>query len=173
MNTIIRENSLKSLGGWCDDAIIHAYLGLLSKLSAVQIYVIPSFVHNKWLNDNFNEWLYEKVIFPSLIMKFMKVRSEEVIEDKNLKLGWSSRHYAQSNQTDGISCGIFLLMNAEAIGNGVTPKIMRQQQCDIFRSYVSSRILHYSSRNCNETCEMPFCSEPTKKDVKWIQCAST
>ncbi|XP_071840656.1 uncharacterized protein [Apostichopus japonicus] len=72
-------------------------------------------------------------------------------------------------QHDGHSCGIFVLMNAEAMLNMVNPCVMRQHHSSMYRTYVMNRLIRDSKGNKNVYCDLPFCLKPSGK-VLWVEC---
>ncbi|KAG1650423.1 hypothetical protein GQR58_028039 [Nymphon striatum] len=60
---------------------------------------------------------------------------------------WSVIKYTSCKQEDRHSCGVFAMMNAEAIAKGVPPNVMRQLHCSTYRRYVLGKLLHHGQTN--------------------------
>ncbi|OWF52257.1 Sentrin-specific protease 2 [Mizuhopecten yessoensis] len=61
------------------------------------------------------------------------------------KRTWQTGEVTSNKQTDGNSCGVFVLMNAEAIMEATTPLIMRQCHVGFFRKYALKKLLQSPS----------------------------
>ncbi|XP_052690774.1 uncharacterized protein LOC128168664 [Crassostrea angulata] len=70
--------------------------------------------------------------------KYMYTREKYIPEGLEK---WSSDHQAVSRQRDGNSCGVFVLMYAEAILCNVNMQIMRQCQVAIYRRYIKQGLM--------------------------------
>lgn len=80
---------------------------------------------------------------------------------------WSSDHQAVSRQREGNSCGVFVLMYAEAILCNVDIKIMRQYHVARYRRYIKQRLMD-GTKEEDDICQIPFCRKP--KSGIWTQC---
>ncbi|XP_062609538.1 uncharacterized protein LOC134271331 [Saccostrea cucullata] len=101
----------------------------------------------------------------NLWRKYMFTRERYAPEDL---LSWKPVQERVQQQRDGHSCGVFILMFAEALLNGIPPALMMQAHARKFRGYVKERLLSNASDVKGDTCAMPFCFKPTN-DV-WVQC---
>ncbi|XP_021371504.1 uncharacterized protein LOC110462052 [Mizuhopecten yessoensis] len=71
---------------------------------------------------------------------------------------WDIGRNQSNRQADGHSCGVFALMNAEAILQNSTPSVMRQCHAQSYRKHVLKRLLAESSPHNKTVCDLPFCS---------------
>ncbi|XP_046358515.2 uncharacterized protein LOC124136592 isoform X2 [Haliotis rufescens] len=71
-------------------------------------------------------------------MKYMQCRSDQTGEDLCV---WQESHCPVFPQTDGSSCGVFVLMCAEALLSGVHPAVMRNYHVNGYRQYIKSRLM--------------------------------
>ncbi|XP_071090384.1 uncharacterized protein [Haliotis cracherodii] len=71
-------------------------------------------------------------------MKYMQCRSDQTGEDLCV---WQESHCPVFPQTDGSSCGVFVLMSAEALLSGVHPAVMRNYHVNGYRQYIKSRLM--------------------------------
>ncbi|KAJ8301877.1 hypothetical protein KUTeg_020864 [Tegillarca granosa] len=94
--------------------------------------------------------------FLQLWREFMHIRdsAEEVKEEFG---PWKTEAVKCNKQTDGNSCGIFTLMNAECIASQVPPVVMRQVHCESYRIYVKQRLLQCGTAKQEDVCDMPSC----------------
>ena len=53
---------------------------------------------------------------------------------------------------------------------GVPPCIIRQFHCQKYRRYIIGKLLHYGKSNDEIICDLPFCSKPFGKKMRWLQC---
>lgn len=86
---------------------------------------------------------------------------------------WVTTQYDCARQTDSNSCGVFTLMNAEAIVNGVALKTIKQQDMKSYRKYIRTRLALFSlpyNADTAQICEVPMCRLPTGTTHDWIQC---
>ncbi|XP_033111933.1 uncharacterized protein LOC117112849 [Anneissia japonica] len=97
---------------------------------------------------------------------FMRQRATKL--EKQLR-AWKPVTYPVSAQKDGRSCGIFVLMNAEALLAGVPPIVMRQVHVDMYRDYVKNSIMMEDARKPSSKCCAEKCKHPKGKS-HWIQC---
>ncbi|XP_071821469.1 uncharacterized protein [Apostichopus japonicus] len=109
----------------------------------------------------------EDEIFYHHWCKYINARNK-VVAHKISAMKWVS--YSKGQQLDGSSCGVFLLMNAEAILNNVPAGLMRQHHVKTYRKYVQKRLLMSARSNKNSICDMPFCVKPDGSNIKWVQC---
>ncbi|XP_061188513.1 uncharacterized protein LOC133196670 [Saccostrea echinata] len=210
-NNSIYAKDLLCLDGeeWLDDTVIHAYLGLLQKERSQQqkneVYVLPCFLHEKWVQRDYLGWLfpnvklatYSFIIMPicrhhhwMLLVADVRNRTLSIldslggdhpdIENKWRKYmftreryfpegleKWVSLNHHVNLQKDGNSCGIFILMFAEAIVSGTNPGIMQQGHVKRYRLYVKQRLTEGSTED-EEVCQIPFCVKPKK--AVWTRC---
>ncbi|XP_062850532.1 uncharacterized protein LOC134321922 isoform X1 [Trichomycterus rosablanca] len=61
--------------------------------------------------------------------------------------GWSSGSISTVTQEDGSSCGIFALMNAEALIKNTDPSDVKQSQINKIRLYIRDRLIAAPKRN--------------------------
>jgi len=77
-------------------------------------------------------------------------------------------------QTDGDSCGVFLMMNAEYVlsSSGRTKVEMgSQNHVPQYRKYVLARILEAAKPyQTNASCPMQTCHKPCGNNILWIEC---
>ncbi|KAG1660092.1 THAP domain-containing protein 1 [Nymphon striatum] len=73
------------------------------------------------------------------IMLFVRARGDDA--------EWSLMKYKSCKQEDKHSCGVFVMMNAEAIAKGVPPRVMSQFHCSTYRRYVLGKLLHHGQTN--------------------------
>ncbi|XP_021358131.1 uncharacterized protein LOC110453497 [Mizuhopecten yessoensis] len=85
------------------------------------------------------------------------------------KRTWQTGEVTSNKQTDGNSCGVFVLMNAEAIMEATTPLIMRQCHVGFFRKYALKKLLQSPSGAKKTSCDLPFCTN-TDKSQRISQC---
>ncbi|XP_048244847.1 uncharacterized protein LOC124124203 isoform X3 [Haliotis rufescens] len=71
-------------------------------------------------------------------MKYMEYRSQAVEEELR---SWKLVQRPVFPQTDGSSCGVFVLMAAEALAAGVAPGVMRNCHVAGYRQYVKQRLM--------------------------------
>lgn len=74
-----------------------------------------------------------------------------------------------NQQTDGSSCGVFALMNAECVVLGLPVEIMRQVHVRGYRHYVKTRLLQAGTKKLETTCDMPEC-KVQRGHHRWVQC---
>lgn len=74
-----------------------------------------------------------------------------------------------AKQLDSNSCGIFVLMNAEALLNNIPVGVMRHHHVVHYRDYVKRRLLAGAKASDDVTCDLPFCFKPSK-NMDWVQC---
>ncbi|XP_033750850.1 uncharacterized protein LOC117335043 [Pecten maximus] len=82
---------------------------------------------------------------------------------------WNAGSNQSNRQADGHSCGVFVLMNAEAILQDSSPAVMRQCHTQHYRKHILKRLLAESSPHNKTVCDLPFCS--MLKPHKRHQCA--
>ncbi|KAJ8303667.1 hypothetical protein KUTeg_018777 [Tegillarca granosa] len=107
--------------------------------------------------------------FLQLWREFMHIRdsAEEVKEEFG---PWKTEAVKCNKQTDGNSCGIFTLMNAECIASQVPPFVMRQVHCESYRIYVKQRLLQCGTAKQEDVCDMPSCSTTLHKKQVCATC---
>ncbi|XP_048249888.1 uncharacterized protein LOC124128376 [Haliotis rufescens] len=71
-------------------------------------------------------------------MEFMQCRSRTTGEELSV---WRPLQQPVFPQTDGSSCGVFVLMAAEALVAGIPPGIMRTCHVAVYRHYVKQRLV--------------------------------
>nr|XP_022302574.1 sentrin-specific protease 1-like [Crassostrea virginica] len=96
--------------------------------------------------------------------KYMFTRERYLPEGLNT---WTSSPQKVSKQKDGNSCGVFILMFAEAIVAGTNPVTMQQGHVKQYRQYVRQRLLKGASQD-PAVCQIPFCVKP--KNPLWTKC---
>ncbi|KAG1660091.1 THAP domain-containing protein 1 [Nymphon striatum] len=77
--------------------------------------------------------------FAALKKLFVRARGDDA--------EWSLMKYKSCKQEDKHSCGVFVMMNAEAIAKGVPPRVMSQFHCSTYRRYVLGKLLHHGQTN--------------------------
>ncbi|XP_033729977.1 uncharacterized protein LOC117319253, partial [Pecten maximus] len=103
---------------------------------------------------------------------FMNARSTLSITDDKKPIKWTRGQAQSSVQEDGSSCGVFVLMNAEAILSNVPPTLMRQCHVHNYRQHALQRLLKTStsSKEKIRRCDLSFCVDPVKSKHKMTQC---
>ncbi|XP_033756297.1 uncharacterized protein LOC117339042 [Pecten maximus] len=82
---------------------------------------------------------------------------------------WQTGDNTSNKQMDGNACGVFVLMNAEAIIKKTSTKVMRHCHVGYFRKYVIKRLLQDPSRANDAACDLPFCAN-TDRHLRRNQC---
>ncbi|KAK3106213.1 hypothetical protein FSP39_015304 [Pinctada imbricata] len=100
--------------------------------------------------------------------KFLETRKQHVTE--TIPGPWTLEPYPTNLQTDGNSCGVFTLMNAECLVKNEPVNIMRQVHVPAFRRHVRSAILAKGQRKTDRYCDWPECSS-RRGHQRWIQCS--
>ncbi|XP_069109495.1 uncharacterized protein [Argopecten irradians] len=108
-------------------------------------------------------------------VNFMNARQS--ISGNSSPKSWTSGQGQSSVQDDGSSCGVFVLMNAQAVTSNVPPNLMRQCHVQPYRQYALQCLV--SAAVTLETkktrCDLPFCQTPDrfqKKQHTMVQCLS-
>ncbi|XP_069113922.1 sentrin-specific protease 5-like [Argopecten irradians] len=83
---------------------------------------------------------------------------------------WTVGSSTSNQQSDGHSCGVFVLMNAEAILKDCSPAVMRQCHTRNYRKHILKRITAESMEVSKTTCDLPFCSATSSKLLRRHQC---
>ncbi|KAG1660094.1 hypothetical protein GQR58_022184 [Nymphon striatum] len=97
------------------------------------------------------------------IMLFVRARGDDA--------EWSLMKYKSCKQEDKHSCGVFVMMNAEAIAKGVPPRVMSQFHCSTYRRYVLGKLLHHGQTNEEIICDFPF-DQSQSHDSEVINCVN-
>ncbi|WAR21137.1 POL4-like protein [Mya arenaria] len=82
---------------------------------------------------------------------------------------WEPVSSTTNQQTDGSSCGLFVLMTLECLFKGKASWILRQVHVPLFRRYITDRLLFKGQRN-TYLCDSFWCKDPKGRKVEWIQC---
>ncbi|XP_067662472.1 uncharacterized protein [Haliotis asinina] len=97
---------------------------------------------------------------------YMECRTRETKENLSV---WREAHGPVFPQTDGSSCGVFILMAAEALLSGVCPAIMRNCHVSGYREYVKQQLLDAADVETNDIEEN---SIPSSEEVKIVEIPS-
>ncbi|OWF50164.1 hypothetical protein KP79_PYT24497 [Mizuhopecten yessoensis] len=90
-----------------------------------------------------------------------------LLDNKN-PIKWTRGQTQSSVPEDGSSCGVFVLMNAEAVTKNVPPRLMRQCHVHTYRQHELQRLISSSTtlEVKMKRCDLPFCSNPVKSERK-------
>ncbi|XP_033730323.1 sentrin-specific protease 2-like [Pecten maximus] len=93
----------------------HHWILLAASMLTGKVTILDSVPNESRARQFFDHW-----------MNFMNARSTLSITDHKKPIKWTRGQAQSSVQEDGSSCGVFVLMNAEAILSNVPPTLMRQ-----------------------------------------------
>ncbi|XP_048238908.1 ubiquitin-like-specific protease 1 [Haliotis rufescens] len=167
-----------------------------NRKSMEHVFVIPSYLAVLWENDQYGTWMYKKVKLSLYKWIFMPVnvnrnhwvllvadvykRTVAILD--SLPTPGSSTRIEKWKLTgrkgilclpnsDGSSCGPFVLMNALAIVNNIPIQELNTDMATYMRQYVSSSLLQAAKQPPSQrsTCDMLGCCRPTSEQC-WICC---
>ncbi|XP_052778722.1 sentrin-specific protease 1-like [Mya arenaria] len=104
-----------------------------------------------------------------LIDRFCNFMSERLKIVNDGLQHWEPVSSTTNQQTDGSSCGLFVLMTLECLVKGKASWILRQVHVPLFRRYITDRLLFKGQRN-TYLCDSFWCKDPKGRKVKWVQC---
>ncbi|XP_046559267.1 uncharacterized protein LOC124268339 [Haliotis rubra] len=96
-------------------------------------------------------------------MKYMECRSRVMEEELR---SWSLVQCPVFPQTDGSSCGVFVLMAAEALAARVSPCLMRNCHVAAYRQYVKQRLMSAVVLAVDEQAETVMSMEFAQEEIQ-------
>eukprot|EP00105_Crassostrea_gigas_P039134 XP_019923282.1 PREDICTED: ubiquitin-like-specific protease 1 isoform X8 [Crassostrea gigas] len=101
-------------------------------------------------------------------MKYMHIRDKHV---NDLQCSWTVGQLQSQRQTDGSSCGVFVLMNAMALACGSSLEALNKDCAMNMRLYVLNQLLEASRVPPAQRtlCDMEGCRRPGQREA-WIGC---
>jgi len=85
---------------------------------------------------------------------------------------WTDAAYDMPLQTDSSSCGVLMLMAAEAVIHSIPLSVVNQSAVSSCRMYLKTRLLLNSRPydvDADAVCDMPLCVQPTGARNVWTQ----
>uniref|UniRef100_A0A8W8HZD9 Ubiquitin-like protease family profile domain-containing protein n=1 Tax=Magallana gigas TaxID=29159 RepID=A0A8W8HZD9_MAGGI len=103
-------------------------------------------------------------------MKYMHIRDKHV---NDLQCSWTVGQLQSQRQTDGSSCGVFVLMNAMALACGSSLEALNKDCAMNMRLYVLNQLLEASRVPPAQRtlCDMEGCRRPGQREA-WIGCGT-
>ncbi|XP_033729687.1 uncharacterized protein LOC117318866 [Pecten maximus] len=98
--------------------------------------------------------------------KFMETR-ERVLKEAATR--WTLGRNKSSRQDDGSSCGVFLLMNADAVVSQNPPTVMRQCHVMAYRKHIIDQLLKFA-KPIRNNCDLLFCNSSGKQMFRCTKC---